>query len=106
MPVTNPSVLERNFTPSSTELVSPSVPAGVAVEGQIVQGQSETTAVVLNVQDTGSIWLPVASRAPLRLTVYVVLAARLVPGSSVTVRLAPTYVVVAGTRVFPGPRIS
>ena len=69
MPVTKPSVLDLNFTPSSTELVSPSVPAGVAVEGQIVQGQSETTAVVVNDHDTGSIWLPEASCAPLRLTV-------------------------------------
>ena len=49
--------------------MSPSVPAGVAVEGQIVQGQSDTTAVVVNDHETGSTWLPEASRAPLRLTV-------------------------------------
>jgi len=35
----NPLVEVRNFTPSSTELVSGSVPAGVAVPGQIEHGQ-------------------------------------------------------------------
>ena len=35
----SPSVAARNFTPSSTALVSGSVPAGVAVVGQIVHGQ-------------------------------------------------------------------
>ena len=34
-----PSTSARNFTPSSIALVSGSVPAGVAVPGQIVQGQ-------------------------------------------------------------------
>ena len=33
-----PAVLVRNFTPSSTGLVSGSVAAGVAVPGQIVHG--------------------------------------------------------------------
>ena len=37
--MTNPLVAARNFTPSSTELVSGSVAAGVAVPGQIVHGQ-------------------------------------------------------------------
>ena len=58
----------RNFTPELDRAGVASVPAGVAVDGQIVQGQSETTAVVVNDQDTGSIWLPEASRAPLSLT--------------------------------------
>ena len=69
MPVTKPSVAARNFTPSSTALVSGSVPAGVAVAAQIVHGQPEVTAVVVNDQDTGCIWLPDASRAPLRVAV-------------------------------------
>ena len=35
-----PLVLARNFTPSSTESVSGSVRCGVAVPGQIEQGQA------------------------------------------------------------------
>ena len=69
MPVTKPLALARNFTPSSTELVSGSVPAGVAVVGQIVHGQLEVLAVVVKVQLTGSIWLPAVSRAPLTVAV-------------------------------------
>ena len=49
----NPLTVVRNFTPSSTELVSGSVADGVAVPGQIVQGQSKVLAVVVNVQVTG-----------------------------------------------------
>ena len=67
--MTKPGVSVRNFTPSSTALVSGSVPAGVAVDGQIVQGQLDAVAPVVNVQVTGSIWLPAASRAPLTVAV-------------------------------------
>ncbi len=63
--MTKPGVSVRNFTPSSTELVSGSVPAGAVVDGQIVHGQLEVVAAVVKVQLTGSIWLPAASRAPL-----------------------------------------
>ena len=40
-------MLARNFTPSSTGLVSGSVPAGVAVDGQIVHGQLDALAADL-----------------------------------------------------------
>ena len=69
MPVTKPLVVVRNFTPSSTELVSGSVAAGVAVPGQIVHGQLKVLAVVVNDQVTGSITLPAVSVAPLRVAV-------------------------------------
>ncbi len=72
-----------------------------------MHGQVEITAVVVNDQLTGSSWLPEASRAPLTVAVYVVLAARLALGSRVAVRVAASYVVVAGHQACPpGPRSS
>ncbi len=80
-------MLARNFTPSSTAAVSVSVKSGTAVLGQIVHGQPKLLAAVVNVQLTGSIVLPAASRAPLIRAVYVVAVASAAPGVRVTVRV-------------------
>ena len=59
-----PFWVARNFTPSSTGLVSGSVAAGVAVPGQIVHGQGLVVAAVVKVQVAGSMVLPAVSVAP------------------------------------------
>ncbi len=58
----NPAVVTRNFTPSSTDLVSfAETMVGTAVGGQIVQGHCTVTLTVIEV---GTAWrLPMSSTA-------------------------------------------
>src|SRR5471030_3296528 len=67
MPVMKPAVLERNLTPSSVELVSPSSAfCGVAVDGQIVQGHVRVEAVIVTVRPADGVSMfPLSSNARL-----------------------------------------
>jgi hypothetical protein len=92
-----PSMVERNFTPSSTADASPpSMTAGVVEDGQSVQGQPDGSAAVV-VNDhvkLDAIALPAASLTrgsvppPFTVAVYVDVAAKAEVGVNVAVRVA------------------
>ena len=66
----NPVVEVRNRTPNSTAELSFSVTdVGTAVLAQMVHGQPEPDAAVVNDQENGAIVLPAGSIAPVTVAV-------------------------------------
>src|SRR5688572_18307643 len=104
MPRMIPSRSARNFTPSSTALVSwvLSTVAGLALAGQIVHGHP-TGVLVVKIHETScSSVSPPRSFTPapplLTTAMYSVPAASADVGSSVATRVAALYETLAGTR--------
>ena len=72
---------------------------GTAVSAQMVHGQPEPDAAVVNDQENGAIVLPLGSLAPVTVAVCNVVAARAAVGVKVTVRLGASYATLPGTAV-------
>src|SRR5664280_628794 len=97
-----PVVDERNRTPSSTAELSLTVTVlGVDVLAQMVQGQADPVAPVVNDQENAAIVLPLGSFAPVTVAVCSVVAARAAVGVKVTVRLGASYATLPATLVAP-----
>src|SRR5664279_5659995 len=96
-----PVVEDRNRTPSSTAELSLTVTVlGVDVLAQMVQGQADPVAPVVNDQENAAIVLPLGSFAPLTVAVCTVVAARAAVGVNVTVWLGASYATLPGTAVW------
>src|SRR5664279_1625600 len=101
----NPEVEARNRTPNSTAELSLTVTVvGTAVLAQMVHGQPEPDAAVVNDQEKSAIWLPLVSLAPLTVAVYTVATVKAPVGVNVTVRLGASYPTLPGTATAPAAR--
>src|SRR4249920_1478523 len=107
-----PALSLRNFTPTSTALLSGSAPAGVAEVAQMLLTGGGGAAVVNDQIMLVASALPAASLTrgslapPLTVAVYVVEVASAADGCSVTVFDALLYTALAATSAFAGVRSS
>jgi hypothetical protein len=101
-PVTYPSLSERNFTPNSTDPVSPvAATAGVAPADQIEHGHPLAATVVVNDHDTGAaITLPAVSSTPDTVAVYTPPLANGADGVNIAVPEPGLYELVPATTAF------